>query len=216
MPTSHSGQINTIVDLVVAIDPKSILDIGIGHGKYGFLSREYLDVASDDVTYQHHKIRIDGIEGFPEYITDLQRLIYDEIFVGNALEVIDTIDRQYDLILMIDVFEHFTKEDGEAILAKCLKKAKHVLISCPKHMHEQGEDHGNKYQEHKFQWRKVHFKQYNSVFIPNFYSLITLIGPDAAEIKKKRGMYNAKLRISAFFPRLRNMYIKLKSQLNRP
>src|SRR5690554_6183829 len=120
MPTSHSGQINTIVDLLTIINPKKLLDIGVGHGKYGFLAREYLDISDNSKPYSTRTVQIDGIEAFPEYITDLQRLIYDTIHIGNALDVIDKVDN-YDLILMMDVFEHFTYEDGMALLNKCLK-----------------------------------------------------------------------------------------------
>lgn len=212
MPTSHSGQINTIVDLISCINPKSILDIGIGHGKYGFLAREYLDVATSLDKYEPHSVRIDGIEGFPEYVTQLQRLIYDNVYLGNALDVIDTIDASYDLVMMIDVFEHFNREDGEAILEKCLKKGRHVLISCPKHMHEQGEDHGNSFQAHRFNWKKKHFAKYNRVFIPNFYSLICLIGPDVSMIKKNWRTSTMKVRIASAFPGLRRFYLRMRSR----
>lgn len=208
MPTSHTGQINTIVDLIVSINPKSVLDIGVGHGKYGFLAREYLDVAGDTNTYQYHKTQIDGIEGFPQYITDLQRNIYDNIYIGNALEVIDKLERDYDLIMMIDVFEHFTKTEGESILNKCLKKGKHVLISCPKDMNEQGAEYGNIYETHKFQWKKKHFAKFNKAFIPNFYSLICLIGPGAREIQKNWRSSALKIKFAAMFPGVTKLYLK--------
>ena len=58
MPTSHSGQINTIVDLIISINPKKILDVGIGHGKYGFLTREYLDVGDSTKPYLTRNVTI--------------------------------------------------------------------------------------------------------------------------------------------------------------
>ncbi|MBA7677027.1 hypothetical protein ES703_85275 [subsurface metagenome] len=39
MPTSYYSQLNEIMELIVLTDPKSILDVGVGFGKYGFLSR---------------------------------------------------------------------------------------------------------------------------------------------------------------------------------
>jgi hypothetical protein len=44
MPTSHKYQIKEIMELMVLINPKKILDLGIGFGKYGYLAREYLDI----------------------------------------------------------------------------------------------------------------------------------------------------------------------------
>jgi hypothetical protein len=42
MPTSHPHQLNQIVELIMLTDPHSLLDVGIGFGKYGVLAREYL------------------------------------------------------------------------------------------------------------------------------------------------------------------------------
>jgi hypothetical protein len=45
---------------------------------------------------------LDGIEVYGDYIQDHQRSIYNDIFVGDAFDVIDGLD-QYDMILMGDV-----------------------------------------------------------------------------------------------------------------
>ena len=148
------------------------------------------------------------LEGFPEYITPLQKAIYDNIYIGNALTLINTIESKYDLILMMDVFEHFTKEDGEMILKACASRAKFVLISCPRDMDAQGADHGNEYQVHRFQWRKQHFFSL-PIFFPNYYSLIVLIGNDAEKIKSEWRSKDLKIRIGAAFPFLRRVYLKI-------
>jgi hypothetical protein len=44
MPTSHPYQLNEIIDLAMKVDPKSVLDVGVGFGKYGVLLREYLEL----------------------------------------------------------------------------------------------------------------------------------------------------------------------------
>jgi 16S rRNA A1518/A1519 N6-dimethyltransferase RsmA/KsgA/DIM1 with predicted DNA glycosylase/AP lyase activity len=36
MPSSHSNQINEIIKIALAVQPQSVLDIGVGFGKYGF------------------------------------------------------------------------------------------------------------------------------------------------------------------------------------
>ena len=53
---------------------------------------------------------IDGIEACPEYITPHHKLIYNNIYIGDALNIIHTIKQNYDLILLIDIFEHFSYE----------------------------------------------------------------------------------------------------------
>lgn len=43
MPTSHPNQINEIIQIAELLRPASVLDVGVGYGKYGFLLREYLE-----------------------------------------------------------------------------------------------------------------------------------------------------------------------------
>ena len=44
MPSSQHYHISKIMDLIININPMSILDIGTGFGKYGVLCREYLEL----------------------------------------------------------------------------------------------------------------------------------------------------------------------------
>src|SRR5208283_1293046 len=119
MPSSHHYQLNEIIELIIDTNPAKLLDIGIGYGKYGFLAREYLELWEQGSSYDSHKRQIDGIEAFDEYITPVHRLIYDQIFSGDAKEVLPLIKDRYDLILMIDVLEHFTHEDGVKVIEEC-------------------------------------------------------------------------------------------------
>ena len=80
MPSSNPDQINEIMSLVLGLRPESVLDIGIGFGKYGFLCREYLEICYGSKKYNDWQKRIDGIEAFEEYITPLQRQIYNKPF----------------------------------------------------------------------------------------------------------------------------------------
>lgn len=86
MGTSTPAALTYICQKIIKIKPKSVLDIGIGFGKYGFLSREYTDIYRGN--YFEWKTRIDGIEGFKKYVTKLQRIIYDNIYIGNAIKII--------------------------------------------------------------------------------------------------------------------------------
>ena len=121
MPSSHLHQINEIMELIFNSKPKSLLDIGVGFGKYGFLSREYLELGDGRQKYNDWKIQIDGIEVFTEYLTPIHKFIYNEIFEGNALDILPTLKTKYDLILLIDVFSLFFVITGDRVCAKtCL------------------------------------------------------------------------------------------------
>lgn len=205
MPTSHFNQLSKVVEIIFRLRPTSILDIGIGCGKYGILAREYLDRP-----FEERRVQIDGIEGFAPYVKEGQRYYYDSIYIGNALDLLPGLG-QYDLILIIDVLEHFTREDGLAILTLSRQKAKHVLISTPLDISVQGPAYGNEYETHRFQWTKRHLKAFGPVtFFRVYQSLFCVLGPDGGKIKRIMRWTNFKLWLRSFFPALYRAYVKVR------
>ena len=112
-------------------------------GQYGFLLRTNLENLNlfeihGEIANQRNKnewkIRIDGIEGYPGYLTPVHDYSYNKIFIGDALSLLTSISNEsYDFVLAVDILEHFTKEDGVRFLKECLRIAsKSVLISTPK------------------------------------------------------------------------------------
>lgn len=185
MPSSHWYQLNEIMELIIFTQPKSILDVGIGFGKYGFLSREYLELFDGRDKYNDWKRTIDGIEIFEDYITSLNKMIYDKIYIGNALDILPKLDKKYDLILLIDILEHFNYDDGMRILKMCEQQSSNIIISTPRHFFSQREMFSNPYEVHKFWYKKKHFKIIkNKFFVPNIFSLIVYIGDKAERLEK--------------------------------
>jgi SAM-dependent methyltransferase len=199
MPSSHPYQLNEILELIIETNPRKLLDIGIGFGKYGFLSREYLELWDPDAVYGSHKRQIDGIEAFEAYLTPIHRLIYDRIFTGDAREVLPVLSDRYDLILMIDVFEHFTHEEGLKILKECRRCGKNILISVPRVMSVQEEVYGNLFETHRFNWKRKDFSNItDKFFLYNVKSTICYIGEDSqriCRILKKRNRRKILVRI---------------------
>lgn len=192
MPTSTYKTLAEIIELIIFIDPDSLLDVGVGFGKYGVLSREYLELWSRSEAYNNWKIRIDGIEVFKEYITPLHNFIYNNIYIGDALEIIPNLKQTYDLILLIDVLEHFDYHNGMKLLDLCKKSSKSVIVSTPAIFFEQKSSFGNIYETHKFLWERKHFSQIdNKIFIKNKDALIVCISSD---INKIRSFYDDKIR----------------------
>jgi len=186
MPSSHLHQLNEIMDLIYNANPKSILDIGVGFGKYGFLSREFLELWDGRQQYKNWQVRIDGIEVFKEYLTPVHNFIYDHIYEGNAIDILPTLETKYDLILLIDVLEHFDFEEGSTILSECQKHGRNILISTPKDIGTQKDSFGNVYETHKFQWKSQHFDKFvDKFYVPNDISLICLLGEDSLKVKEK-------------------------------
>ncbi len=210
MPSSHYLQINEIVEIIVSTNPKEVLDIGVGFGKYGFLSREYLELWDDEQPYAEWRRRIDGIEVFEKYITPIQKEVYDKIYIGNALDIVNELDVQYDLVLLIDVLEHFDYEDGMKFLNILAEHHKNILVSTPFDIGVQEDIFDNPHEIHKFQWRKKHFRSFPDIFfINNPFSLLCFIGEDAHRVKgkiKTKGWNKIKYDISLMFPFLKILY----------
>jgi hypothetical protein len=191
MPSSHHFQLNEIVDLVSLTDPNKLLDIGIGFGKFGFLAREYLELWKEGGEYNKWTRQIDGIEAFEPYLTPIHKFIYNNIFIGDALNIIPGLTEKYDLILMIDVFEHFSLSDGLKLLEECRKHGRNILISVPIDMSAQEAVFDNPYETHKYPWKPKDFNFIgDKFFLKNIKSTICFIGEDSNRIsgilKKRR------------------------------
>lgn len=131
MPTSVPYCLPIVAGVARQLRPRSVLDVGIGFGKYGFLLREFTDIWDmtrvDDYDRDNWKTRLDGIDATPQYITPLHRYVYNDIHLGDVREVIDTLPT-YDLVIMGDLLEHFEKSEGHRLIARLLAHAGKCLI----------------------------------------------------------------------------------------
>lgn len=212
MPSSHCYQINEIVELILLTNPKNVLDIGVGFGKYGFLAREYLELWNGREKYNDWQRHIDGIESFKDYITPVHKFIYNNIYIGNAKDIIPNLKTKYDLALLIDIIEHSDHENGMRLVKDSLKVSRNILISTPKNIGVQKDFFCNPNEDHIFQFKKKHFAQFKKkFFVPNKDSLLCFIGEDAPKIKKTI----IKIKIARWFPFLRDIHLLLKNTLLR-
>lgn len=154
MPTSRPYHLAWLCDKVIELQPQSILDIGVGFGGKGMLFREYTDVWYGNMF--NKKVIIDGVEIFDKYITDLQREIYDNIYIGDIRELVNTIGN-YDLIYMGDVIEHMPKEDGLECVRKLKRKCKTLVIVTPVVVSEQGAVYENEHETHVSEYKLLDF-----------------------------------------------------------
>jgi SAM-dependent methyltransferase len=154
MPTSPYVHIQTFVDYLIETRPNSILDIGMGNGKLGYVARDLLDVMLGE-RYRRElwKVRIDGIEVFEDYIQRLHREIYDNIYIGDAFEKIEELGT-YDAIFIGDVLEHFEKPKAWEFLDRCIAHTDgHLIINIPLGPEwEQPVIYNNPFEQHRSQW----------------------------------------------------------------
>lgn len=220
MPTSHYHQLNEIVELIRLTQPVRVLDIGVGFGKFGFLTREYLDVY-DSREYGKWATRIDGVEVFESYIGPIQRLVYDNIYIGDARRIVPELETRYDLILLIDVIEHLPRESGEPLLDACLRVGRNVLVSTPKGTDHQADAFGNPHEAHRSHWRRSDFRRLsNSFFVRSPVSVICFAGEDAGRIRVLRlimrfGLIDVARTLRDQFPAARKFYHMAQKRIGR-
>ena len=189
MPTSYHTQLNEIVNLIILTNPQSLLDVGVGHGKYGFLAREYLELWDGRTDgYRLRKRRIVGIELIESFLTPVHHYAYDHIHIGNAVDVVPSLSETYDLALLIDVIEHLDHQAGANLLANLSRIARNVIVSTPLSVkfHEPGEMDLFESPPHVSEWTRECFKGFEGAFfVPNPSSVICYFGQDAAAVRKQ-------------------------------
>ncbi|MCX8026540.1 MAG: tetratricopeptide repeat-containing glycosyltransferase family protein [Thermodesulfovibrionales bacterium] len=153
MPTSPYAHVGFVSAIFSGLRPKSILDVGIGFGKMGFIARDVLDVMYNErYKKEDWRVVIDGIEIFEPYIQEHQRFLYNNIYIGDAFEVIDRLGT-YDLIIIGDVLEHLEKKKGWLFLDKCcLHCNTAILINIPLGETQQGAIYNNEFETHLSYW----------------------------------------------------------------
>jgi hypothetical protein len=157
MPTSDYRHIADVLHVIYQVNPRRMLDIGVGFGKWGLLCREILDVYHERVQKDQWQTIIHGIEINEPYRNPLWKFVYDQILIGDAATIIDTAGT-YDLILCCDVIEHFDKIDGQRFLNQLKKHASVVVITSPRGFSPQGAMCDNEFERHRSGWSHDDFE----------------------------------------------------------
>ena len=163
MASSFSSQIPAILHVLLKLSPKSILDIGKGFGKYGFLIHEYIGIddqkrLNPELTMsQQSRVKIDAIEVDKDLLLPHLSQFYNEVFAEDVFKIYKSLP-QYDLILMIDVIEHLDKGKAIAMLEYFLSKNSILLIATPISFFKQ-ELYQSEFEHHISHWKTNDFKK---------------------------------------------------------
>lgn len=169
MPTSNWQNISFNIELVRKLDPNSILDVGVGFGRWGILFREFLEIWNYSNYDGKWKRKIDGVEIFEKYIQPYHSFFYDKIFIENVSDFLRRPDIQYDLINFGDVIEHFEKNEALTLIELALSKSKNVIINLPiGNNWEQKGTSENEFEEHKSIFCNKDFKIFKNYKIKKF------------------------------------------------
>lgn len=162
MASSYADQIPTIVHLLQALAPRTMLDVGKGFGKYGFLTHEYAGIAMHSrpdpskTLRDQSAVSIDAVEVQPNYMWPHLAQLYRDIRVGDIVDLYADLNG-YDVVLMADVIEHIPKPDGTAIVEHFVADGSAVIISTPKTFFTQS-FYDSPYESHVSYWRPADFR----------------------------------------------------------
>jgi len=161
MGTSNWQQIGRCIEIIQDIQPKSILDIGVGFGRWGMLSREFLELWNNRTNSIEWKVKIDGVEVFDKNIEGWHNYFYNNIYNVDAYDYVMKTEDKYDLIIFGDVLEHFEKEKAIEIIKRCLEFGKYILINLPLGTSWKQDDlYNNIYEKHLSIWSLNDFKRF--------------------------------------------------------
>ncbi len=160
MGVSDASNLPFVATELQRLRPQSILEIGVGFGKWGVIAREYLEAWQGRFRREEWQVRIEGIEIFEGYRNPVWDAAYDQIHIGDATQILNTLG-QFDVGLMCDVIEHIEKPAGRELVNQLLAHCQTVILTTPLSFWPQGEEHGNASQKHLCLWRPEDFRAYS-------------------------------------------------------
>lgn len=110
-----------------------VLDVGPGQGTYGKLLYEL-------------GYNIDAVEVWDPYISEYKLWeYYGNVHIADIREFNWS---EYDFIILGDVLEHLTAEEGQKLISDIAMARKQCLVAIPYMMEQDGEKYGNTYETH--------------------------------------------------------------------
>ena len=147
LPTSNFRDITSLMNIIVKLSPKKVLDIGAGSGKYGVLCKEYLGEI-------HPELELHAVEGYKEFVNPAY-YVYSKTIIGDIRKV--SIEDDYDLIMFIHILEHMSKEEGRELIKKLMERCNYLMVAVPRYFSFQHDDDDKGYQNHIHDWNTADF-----------------------------------------------------------
>lgn len=176
MPSSDPRVLTETCREIIIANPKTVLDIGVGFGKWGVMAREYTDIWNYRFYAGEWETIIIGVEVHHKYDNPVWD-VYSRVLIGEASKVLDDIrsgrydledpkepgsciipPKHYELVTMIDVLEHFEKEEGQRLLDKVMGMCDKFLVSYANSYQKDVRD--NKHEDHVSTWEDKDFARF--------------------------------------------------------
>lgn len=130
MPMSNYMHLPLVLFYAEVIDPRQVLDVGVGFGTYGFLLRQYLDSREGEWQSANWNRRFDGIEVFSAYRNPVWSYAYNTVVTADVRSACRTVS-SYDLVLCNDILEHLPKQDALDVVSELVSRNRSLIITAP-------------------------------------------------------------------------------------
>jgi hypothetical protein len=147
MPVSNPDHLPALVHLVSGLQPRRLLDVGIGMGSFGLLARQSLDICYGRLSPSNWQVTIDGAEIFEGYRNPVWDFAYSTVHMGDIRQLLPTLPR-YDVVICCDVLEHFDPAEARTLIGALLDHSATLIATSPNHFIPQDAWGGNESERH--------------------------------------------------------------------
>ena len=132
MPMSTWNNTEKAAEFIRRVKPETVLDIGVGFGKWGFLIRGSSETICQRMTPEEWKIDLEGIEGETRYVDAWSPMLH---FLYNRIYVMDVRNfefrKQYDMVIAGDVLEHLELDESIELIEDILDNTQLFIFAIP-------------------------------------------------------------------------------------
>jgi hypothetical protein len=147
MPVSNPDHLPLLIHLTAALQPRRVLDVGVGMGSLGLLARQSLDICYGRIQPAAWETTIDGVEVFEGYRNTVWGYAYSQVHMGDVRTVLPALGR-YDLVFCCDVLEHFEHAESRRLISALLAQCDVLIATTPNHHIPQDAWGGNEAERH--------------------------------------------------------------------
>jgi hypothetical protein len=147
MPVSNPLHIPALIHLASGLQPRRVLDVGIGIGSLGLLLRQTLDICYGRIAPGSWQVIVEGVEIFDGYRNPVWDYAYSRIHMGDIRQILPTLPG-YDLICCCDVLEHFEHNEAQRLIRSLLDHSRTLLATTPNILIPQDAWGGNEAERH--------------------------------------------------------------------
>lgn len=197
MGVSDASNVPFVAAELQRLNPQSILEIGVGFGKWGVIARECLDAWKGHYHRAQWQVRIEGIEIFEGYRNPIWAAAYDHVHIGDALTLVKTLGH-FDVALICDVIEHMEKPTGRELLNRLLNCCDTVILTTPLSFWPQQEQHGNAHEKHLSLGEPEDFQEFSGHLVElgaTFAAVISRPGADHLKLRLQKRLDHVGVRL---------------------